>query len=399
MKDDISRRIDDLLARGVDEVIDKEHLRNRLNVSAGGGKALRVKLGIDPTSPHIHLGRAVQLLKLRDFQELGHQIVFIVGDFTGVIGDTSDKEVERPMLAKESVEKNMKTYLKQVGRILDMKKVEVRYNSEWLNNVSYQEITRQANVFSLHDFIGRKNIKDRLDAGKRISLRELLYPLMQGYDSVVIEADVEIGGTDQRFNILAGRTLQEEYGQEPQDIITSNLILGLDGRKMSSSWGNTINITDEPNDMYGKIMSMADGQIIPYFVHCTRIPMNTVKAYEEDMKNATNPRDIKMILAREITALYNGEKKAKEAEEYFTSVFQKKEIPKDIHSAHVHADESIDVVLFRLKLASSKSDARRLIRQGAVSLDGEKISKPEYMFKSGGILRVGKRHMIKVIYP
>ncbi|MEK7562487.1 MAG: tyrosine--tRNA ligase, partial [Patescibacteria group bacterium] len=210
------QKIDEILTRGVDEVIDKESLEKKLR----SGKKLRVKLGIDPTSPNLHIGRAIPLLKLRDFQEAGHKIVLIIGDFTGVIGDTSDKESERPMLDEKAVKQNMKTYVSQAGKILDIKKCEVRYNSEWLKKLNYAEIGLQADIFSLAEFNARENIRKRLDEGKRVSLRELLYPLMQGYDSVAVKADVEIGGTDQRFNLLAGRDLQKFYKQDPQDIIT-----------------------------------------------------------------------------------------------------------------------------------------------------------------------------------
>jgi tyrosyl-tRNA synthetase len=269
------QKIDELLTRGVEEIIDVEHLKKKLE----SGKQLRVKLGIDPTSANIHLGRSIPLLKLRDFQELGHQIVFIVGDATGVIGDTSDKDSERPMLTRADVEQNLKQYKEQVGKILDLNKIEFRYNSEWLNTLSYDEIGEHANVFSLAEFISRDNIRRRLEAGTRVSLRELLYPLMQGYDSVAIKADVELGGTDQRFNLLAGRTLQAHFGQEPQDILMNPLVAGTDGRKMSSSWGNTVNLTDEPNDMFGKIMSVPDELIIEYFTYMTRVPLAEVESY------------------------------------------------------------------------------------------------------------------------
>jgi len=279
-----SKKIDNLLTRGVFEVIDLGHLKKKLL----SGKKLRVKLGIDPTSPNLHIGRSIPILKLRDFQELGHQVVFIVGDFTGTIGDTSDKESERPALSDEQVKVNVKTYIEQVGRILDVDKTEVRYNSEWLRKLDYKEVCRQADIFSLAEFIARKNIKQRLRAENRISLRELIYPLMQGYDSVAVKADVELGGTDQRFNLLAGRKMQSFYKQKPQDIMTNILIDGLDGRKMSSSWGNVIDFLDSPKEMFGKVMSMDDQMIIPYFEHCTRIPMQKVKEFEDQLKNGKN---------------------------------------------------------------------------------------------------------------
>lgn len=392
MRRDYKPSITDILTRGVHEVIDASHLEARLRE----GKPLRIKLGIDPTSLNIHLGRAVQLLKLRDFQLLGHHIVLIIGDFTGVIGDTSDKTAERPMLAQETIEENLKTYVEQAGKILDMDSVEVVHNADWLGKLAYREIVEQANEFSLAEFTARTNIKDRLNAGKRISLRELLYPLMQGYDSVVVKADVELGGSDQRFNLLAGRVLQKYYGQEPQDILTSNLIMGLDGRKMSSSWGNTINLLDEAEDMYGKVMSMADQGVIEYFVHCTRVSMEEIAEHERQLSAGTNPRDIKMKLAREITSMYWGEERAGEAEEHFKSVFQKKEVPEDIQVLSAKPDELIVDLLVRLSLAPSKAEARRLIIQGGVTLDGKKITDPQAQLEKSGVLRVGKIRMLKI---
>jgi tyrosyl-tRNA synthetase len=320
------KKIEELLTRGVDEVIQKESLKKKLL----SGKQLRVKLGIDPTSANLHLGRSIPLLKLRDFQELGHQVVLIVGDFTGIIGDTSDKDSERPMLTREVVEENKKTYFAQVSKILDIDAVEFRYNSEWLEGLTYREIGEHADLFSVSDFIARDNIKRRLDAGKRVSLREMLYPLMQGYDSVAIKADVELGGTDQRFNMLAGRVLQPHFKQEPQDILMTPLINGTDGRKMSSSWGNTINLLAPASDMYGKVMSMQDSEIVTYFTMCTRVSLSKIGEVREALAGDTNPRDIKMELAFEITRMYHGEDGAKEGEAYFKETFQQKQVPEDV---------------------------------------------------------------------
>lgn len=387
------QKIEELLTRGVNEIIDREHLKQRLL----SGEKLRIKLGIDPTSPNIHLGRAVPLLKLRDFQELGHQIVFIIGDFTGVIGDTSDKESERPMLAEEKVKENMKSYVEQVSKILDIKKVEVHYNSEWLAKLGYAEISRQANQFSLAEFINRENIKKRLTAGTRVSLREVLYPLMQGYDSVAVRAAVEVGGLDQKFNLLAGRQLQKYYGQEPQDILMMNLILGTDGRKMSATWGNTINLIDQPADMFGKIMSLADDLIITYFEHCTRVPMERVKKYAEELsKGKVNPRDIKMDLAYEITKFYWGEKEALAAKDYFIKVFQKKELPPQVKELPL-ANKAIIEVLILSGLVKSKSEARRLIQQRGIKIDGQVVESDNEIVKSGSVIQKGKRHFIKII--
>ena len=386
-------KIEEILTRGVAEIIDASHLKSRLS----SGEPLRIKLGIDPTSPNLHIGRSVVLLKLRDFQQLGHQIVFIIGDFTGIIGDTSDKDAERKMLSEDEVKANMATYLEQAGKILDIDKVEVHSNSEWLSKLTYREIGHQADQFGLADFIARENIKTRLDAGKRVSLREVLYPLMQGYDSVMVKADVELGGTDQRFNLLSGRTMQERYDQSPQDILITNLIMGTDGRKMSSSWGNTVNLTDAPKDMFGKVMSIPDDMIVPYFEHCTRLDMTKVREFETQLReNSTNPRDIKMILASEIVKLYWGEEKAQIASEHFVTVFQKRELPSEIVEKQVSSNNIIDV-LVEVGLALSRSDARRLIEQSGVKINGTVVSDETMSVKSGDSLQKGKREFIKIV--
>jgi tyrosyl-tRNA synthetase len=388
------KAVDEVLSRGVDEVIVKEKLRERML----SGEVLRIKLGIDPTSPNLHIGRSVPLLKLRDFQELGHQIVLIVGDFTGVIGDTSDKESERPMLEKEKVEENLKNYVAQAGKIIDIEKCEVHRNSEWLGKLGYGEIGVQADQFSLAEFISRENIRRRLDAGTRVSLRELLYPLMQGYDSVEIKADVEIGGTDQRFNLLAGRNLQEYYKQRPQNIIMNPLIEGTDGRKMSSSWGNTINLTAEPDDMFGKVMSISDDLIIRYFTFVTRISMDKVKGYEENLRSGTNPRDVKADLAFEIVKMYHSEESATQARENFDKLFKDKEIPDDMPEFHLGSKNILDV-LIETKLATSKGEARRLVDGGGVKVAGEVVSDYGFMIEptvEGTIVQKGKRGFVKV---
>ncbi|MDD5083479.1 MAG: tyrosine--tRNA ligase [Candidatus Moranbacteria bacterium] len=388
-------QVDEILTRGVSEVIDLDRLRARLL----SGESLRIKFGIDPTSPNIHLGRAVSLLKLRDFQNLGHTIVFIVGDFTGVVGDTSDKESERPMLSSEAVHQNMRSYVEQAAKLLDIDKIEVHYNSEWLGKLDYNEIGEHADQFSVAEFIARDNIKKRLDAGKRVSLREMLYPLMQGYDSVAVEADVEIGGNDQRFNILSGRKLQAHYKQVPQDVLLTNLILGTDGRKMSSSFGNTINLLDGAQDMFGKIMSAPDDLIIDYLVHCTRVPMQEISQIAEGIVSGTlNPRDAKLRLAKEVIMIYHGADAADEAERYFIDTFSKKEIPQDVREVTVKIDEKYIDVLAKNGLAESKSDARRKIDQGGVSLEGEKLFIDALVAEGDDdkVLKVGKKDFVKI---
>lgn len=375
------KKIDELLTRGVSEVIVKEELRRKLL----SGERLRIKLGIDPTSPDLHIGRAVPLLKLRDFQELGHQVVLIVGDFTAVIGDTSDKDSERPMLSPEVIEANKKSYFDQAGKILDLSLVEMRYNSEWLKPLNYREIGEHADLFSVADFIARENIAKRLAAGKRVSLRELLYPLMQGYDSVAIKADVELGGTDQKFNVLAGRPLQTHFKQRPQDVVLNPLIDGLDGTKMSSSKGNVIALTAAPADMYGKVMSMTDEQVPTYFELCTRVPMEEVAEILQG-----HPKEAKARLAREIVTLYHSADAATKAEADWQHTFSEGGVPEDmpVRPAGRVRDVVTDV---------STSELRRLVEQGAVSsvTSGRKIASIDEEV-AHEVLRIGKHRFIKV---
>lgn len=401
------KKIDDLLSRGVDEIIDRNNLKKKLL----SGKKLRVKLGIDPTGPRLHLGRSIPILKLKDFQELGHQIVLIIGDFTGLIGDTSDKTSERPMLDRATVEANMQSYVDQFKLILEIKKVEVRYNSEWLAKLDFLQIAELADLFSVHDFTARENIKLRLEAGKRVSLRELLYPIMQGYDSVAVKADVEIGGTDQRFNLLAGRTIQPVFDQPTQDILMNPLINGLDGQKMSTSLGNTIALLDEPFEQYGKIMSMTDAMIIPYFQLLTRQPLKEINQSEKKLAKGANPRDIKMKLAKEIVSMYHGEKAAVEAEKRFITIFQKGQLPTDIPEVLINKKvakstnktkdpicEDLPELLVETKLVSSKSEARRLIEQNALHIDQALITdwQAQVALRDGMIIQLGKRKVIKL---
>lgn len=371
----MNKEIEELLTRGVSEVIDRKNLEERLK----NGEKLRVKLGIDPTSSNIHIGRAVQLWKLRAFQELGHTAVFIVGDTTGMVGDSSDKKSERPMLTREQVESNMKNYLEQAFKILDHKKTETHYNSEWLSKLGFLELGRMASLFGLHEFESREVISRRIKAGQRISSQELFYPLMQGYDSVAIKADVEIGGTDQRYNLLAGRRIQPLYGQEPQNILMTELIEGTDGRKMSSSWGNVINITDEPKEMYGKIMSIKDELLDKYFRLCTRVPTKEIT----ELMNG-HPKEAKMRLAFEITKLYHGEEEANKAQANFDNTFSKGGVPRDIETVKTSKDKPLAEILMEKGLVSSKTEFNRLSKAGAI----EEIE--------NGVYRVGKHRFLRV---
>lgn len=387
-----SKKIDELLTRGVEEIIDKNQLKKKLKSK----KQLRIKFGIDPTSPNIHIGRTVPLFKLKDFQELGHKIVLIIGDFTGVIGDTSDKDSERPMLTEKQIEQNMKTYIQQIEKIINIKKCEVHYNSKWLGELNYHEISKQANVFSLNEFISRENIKKRINTGKRVSLRELLYPLMQGYDSVAIKADVEIGGTDQRFNLLAGRELQRYYNQKPQDIITNPLIEGLDNRKMSSSWGNTINLFDSANDMYGKIMSLKDELIIKYLTLTTRIDLAEIKKYQKEIENGCNSKDYKMKLAFEIVKFYHSKKDAQKAEDYFVKTFSKKQTP-DVMLEIKPSSYDIITALIESGFCLTKSEARRVIEQKGIKVNKIIIDDFKKRIQKNNIIQKGKRFFVKVV--
>lgn len=385
------KKIKELLTRGVEEVIVREDLERKLQ----SGKKLRVKLGIDPTSPSLHLGRSIPLLKMRDFQEIGHQLVFIIGDATGVVGDTSDKDSERPLLTREQVEKNMKNYVEQAGKIINIKKCEVHYNSEWLNKLGFAELTRLASLFGLHEFSQREVIARRLKAGERVSFHEMLYPLLQGYDSVAVKADVELGGTDQRFNLLTGRRIQPLYKQPPQDIIMGPILEGTDGRKMSSSWGNTVNLTAVPDDMYGKIMAVPDELIIKYFTLATRVPPATVAEYEAALKQGTNPRDIKMKLAFELVRFYHSAAAARKAGAQFVATFQKKEIPTGL-PVFKPSHYDIVTVLVEGKIVTSKSEARRAIAQGGVKINGAKVTDPAATIKPGDVIQKGKRWFVQI---
>lgn len=384
----LKANIEKLLTEGVAEVIVRENLERRLLA----GEHLRIKLGIDPTSPHIHIGRAVVLWKLRAFQELGHQVVFIVGDFTGIIGDASDKESERPMLTESQIGENMKTYFEQAYKILDRNKTEAHHNSAWLKSLGFAEIGKMADLFGLHEFAARENIKRRLNAGKRVSVRELLYPLMQGYDSVAVRADVELGGTDQRFNLLAGRTIQPMYGQAPQNILTTELLEGTDGRKMSSSAGNVINITDEPNDMFGRVMALRDDLVERYARLAAGMPEEEIRALAE--KPAIEAKE---DVAFRIVGRYHGPEEAAGARSFFERTFRKREIThEDIAAVSFRKGEELFTILERREEALSRSEWRRLISQGAVEFEGSVVREAKFAPPHGGVARVGKKKFFKL---
>jgi len=387
----MDKTLEEVLFRGVEKVVDLENLKKMLH----SGKSLRVKLGIDPTSPNLHLGRCVVLFKLRDFQMLGHRAILIIGDFTAQIGDTSDKESERPMLSQEQIASNLSTYIDQISKIIDMSNAEIFYNSKWLAELPFLEVCKMADIFSVNQFIARDLINRRLEAGKRVSLREVLYPLMQAYDSVKVEADVELGGSDQWFNLLCGRDLQRHFGQEPQDILVTPILEGTDGRKMSSSWGNTINVTDSPRDMFGKIMSIKDELILKYFWHLTRVEATRVRELERMLASGYNPRDLKLELAVEIVSFFHSREKAVEEKNYFLEVFSSKKLPTDVRE---FSPSRYDILTFLTEsgLAASKSEAKRLIAQGGIRVNGDQIESPDFEIKRGQLIQKGKIKFLRV---
>lgn len=387
--------INELLERGVEEIFIKEDLEKKLL----SGKKLRVKLGIDPTSPFIHLGRAVVLRKLKAFQDLGHKVVLIIGDYTARIGDPSDKLEKRPMLTEKEIKNNLKNYLKQIGLILNMKKVEVRYNSSWFKKMSFLQISELLECFTVQQMSRRRNFKERLENNSDIFLIEFLYPALQGYDSVKVNADVEIGGFDQLFNLKAGRTVQKRYGQREQDVMTVSMLDGTDGRKMSSSWGNIIGITDKPDDMFGKVMSIKDDLITKYFLLCTDVPMDKIEVYTRDIiTGQVNPRDLKMILGKELVAMYHNKKEAEKAEANFIATFQNKEIPKDLKETKIKKDTLLVDAFMNMKLISSKSDFRRLVDEHAIeNLDTKERIKDYSTLAQSGVYRIGKKRFCKIV--
>ncbi|GAB6188515.1 tyrosine--tRNA ligase [Marinitoga arctica] len=386
----------EIIKRNAVDLITEEDLKERLKSK----KHLRVKLGVDPSRPDLHLGHAVVLKKLREFQDLGHQVVLIIGDFTARIGDPSGRSKTRPMLTKEEVEQNAESYKKQAFKILDSEKTEIRFNSEWLDKLTFYDVIKLSSNYTVARMLERDDFAKRLSNNEPISVSEFMYPLAQAFDSVMVEADVEIGGTDQLFNLLVGRKIQEAYGQEPQIVLTMPIIEGTDGNlKMSKSYDNYIAFEDEPFDMYGKVMSIPDTLIIKYMRLATDVPEETIKDYEEKIKNnSINPRDIKMILAYEIVKFFHNEEKAKYAQNEFIKVFQKKDIPDEMEEIVVESPITAINLLMKTKSISSKSEAKRLINQGAVKLNSSKINDPFQLLeiKDDEILRIGKRRFFKL---
>jgi tyrosyl-tRNA synthetase len=384
-----------LLKRGVSEIISEEELLKLLN----SGKKLRLKEGFDPSSTDIHMGHMVGLRKLRQFQELGHQVVLIVGDWTAQIGDPSGASVTRPMLTAEKVKENAETYMKQFFRVVDREKTEVRWQSEWFGNFSLADVIKLTSKFTVAQFLAREDFNNRFKAGKPIAITELMYPLLQAYDSVAVQSDVEFGGQDQKFNFLVGRELQTMMGQRPQQCFMTALLVGTDGvHKMSKSLGNYIGVDESPNEIYGKVMALADNMIIQYFELLTDVPDNELNDFKRQVAgNTINPMILKKRLAVELVTQLHGREEAVKADENFTNVFQKREMPEEIAGIEVAADEDLRDIITRANIAKSRSDAARLLQQGAVSIDGVKVTSGKTAYQDGNIIKVGKHHFIKVV--
>jgi tyrosyl-tRNA synthetase len=384
-----------LLKRGVSEIISEEELTKLLN----SGKKLRLKEGFDPSSADIHMGHMVGLRKLRQFQELGHQVVLIVGDWTAQIGDPSGASVTRPMLTAEKVKENAETYMKQFFRVVDREKTEVRWQSEWFGNFSLADVIKLTSKFTVAQFLAREDFNNRFKAGKPIAITEFMYPLLQAYDSVAVQADVEFGGQDQKFNFLVGRELQTMMGQRPQQCFMTALLIGTDGvHKMSKSLGNYIGVDESPDEIYGKVMALADNMIMQYFELLTDVSDSELMDFKRQIAgNAINPMVLKKRLAVELVTQLHGHDAAVKADEHFTNVFQKREMPEEIAEIAVTADEDIRDIITRANIAKSRSDATRLLQQGAISIDGVKLTSGKTAYQDGNIIKVGKHNFIKLV--
>jgi len=396
------------LQKGTIEIIREADLRSKLEKSAATGKPLRVKLGADPTAPDIHLGHTVVIRKLRAFQELGHTVIFLIGDFTGLIGDPSGKSATRPQLTREEINANAETYKSQIFKLLDPDKTEIRFNSEWMDKLGSDGFIRLASHVTVKQILERDDFAKRLQEERPVALHELLYPLTQAFDSVALEADVELGGSDQKFNLLLGRNLQREYGQESQVAVITPLLEGTDGvQKMSKSLGNYIGINEPPQEIFGKVMSISDEIMWRYYELCTDLTSPQISDLRESAERGeANPRDLKVDLAKRIVSDFHSRASADEAEEEFVRRFRNKEVPDDVEVRHVSSifpkGWDLSHLMVTVGLAESKAEARRLIQQGGVSVDGERqtIVNSITLWKPGmsTLLKVGKRRFIRVVF-
>ena len=388
--------LEELLSRGVAEIIIKEELAEKLRA----GRPLRLKMGFDPSKPNLHVGHLVGLRKIRQLQDLGHQCVLIVGDWTAQIGDPSGRDESRVMLDAETVKVNAETYMAQFFNVVDRSRSEVRWQSEWFGKFTLADVFDLTSRFTLGQMLAHETFRKRYDQELPLSLMEMMYPLLQAYDSIAIDADVEFGGTDQKFNILAGRELQRMLGKPPQQVFLVPLLVGTDGRKMSKSFNNTIDLIDPPDDIYGKVMSMGDDVMMEYYRLTTDVPLAEIEEMEVAMSaGSVNPRDLKMRLARELVAQLHGTEEAGAAEAEFIQVFQKRELPSDMPQFSLAAPKNIVDLLVESGLARSKSDGRRLVQQGGVRLDDEVIGEIDapISVSEPAILRVGKRRFLRLL--
>lgn len=402
---DINKQLE-ILKQGVSDLISVEDLKEKLKEAEKENRPLRVKLGLDPTAPDIHLGHTVVLKKLKQFQDLGHEVYLIIGDFTGRIGDPSGKSKTRQQLTKEEIKENARTYEKQFSKILDEDKTKLVFNSSWLGEMDFEDVIKLSSKYTVARMLERDDFQKRYEANKPISIHEFFYPLMQGYDSIAIEADVELGGTDQRFNLLVGRNLQKEYGQKPQVLVMMPILEGLDGtEKMSKSLDNYIGIEDKPSEMYGKVMSIPDDLIVRYYELVTNVDIDKVRQIKEDIEvNNVNPMQYKKDLAYTIVKEYHDKARAKEAAREFENVFSKGGLPEDIPEVEISQAELEDGKLWIVKivaatgLVDSNSEARRLIKQGAVRINDKKYEKINLDLKveDGMIVQIGKRRYARL---
>lgn len=392
----------DLIKRGASEIIPEEELVKKLKKSIETNKPLNIKLGCDPSRPDLHIGHSVVLRKLAQFQSLGHQAILIVGDFTGMIGDPSGRNTTRPALSLEETRINGQSYFEQASKILDKNKTKIVYNSEWLSKLNFEDVIKLSSKYTVARMIERDDFTKRFKAGEPISIHEFLYPLAQAMDSVAINSDVELGGTDQKFNLLVGRDIQREYGQEPQVILTMPLLVGTDGiEKMSKSYDNYIGISDPPKEIYGKTLSIPDSLIYNYFELATDVSSSELQEIKNQLEEKiVNPRDIKRKLAQKLVEMYYNTDSAKSAEEAFDKIFIKKEIPDEIPEFTISEKEiNILDLIVKVNFASSRGEAKRLVIQGGVSLNGKRIEDINSLIipENGMVLKVGKRKFIKFV--
>ena len=386
------------LLRGADEIIPQAELEQKLAT----GKPLNVKAGFDPTAPDLHLGHTVLINKLRQFQMLGHNVTFLIGDFTGLIGDPTGKSATRPPLTEDEIKKNAETYQEQVFKILDPELTTVRFNSEWMSKLSSADMVRLTAQYTVARMLERDDFSKRYAAHQSIAIHEFLYPLVQGYDSVALESDIELGGTDQKFNLLVGRELQKAYGKSQQAILTVPILEGLDGvQKMSKSLGNYIGITDAPNDMFGKLMSVSDELMWRYFELLSFRPVSDIEGFEKQIADGANPRDIKFLLCEEIITRFHSKADAENAKADFIQRFQKNAIPDDMPEVKIDLVDGMPIasLIKETGLCPSTSEAMRMVKQGAVKINGEKIEDPKQVILESQpfVLQVGKRKFVKVI--